>query len=204
MCNHKGIHGTTIVPHTNARKKKYLADWVHSIRKRKACDELASHCVFALNEIPCECKTGQSPRGQLDVRFAELEEFKNTHGTISFLDEEKKNHPKLSTWTAYAKITAIKVLNKEATNSVFTLVPIKKLVDISLAPYYFYTYGPGEQEDEDSDEADAADIWGGRNTEKEQHQGNYDDNIEEEQQPVHEEQQQVDEDQHHGNAEGGG
>jgi hypothetical protein len=88
---------------------------------------------------------------------------------------------------AYAKCTAIKVLNQMATNSVITLLRIKKLVGIGLAPESFYKYGPGEDEDEDDDvdEADVA-IWSG-GTGKEPHQGNG------EEQPVDEEQEPVDE-----------
>jgi hypothetical protein len=111
-----------------------------------------AHYVVALNVIKFEWMTGQSPRGQFDFRFAELEEFKNNHGTTSFLGEYKKNHPKLATWTSYAKSTTIKVLNKEDMNSVFTLVRIKKLVDIGLVPQSIYMYEPGEQEEEDADE----------------------------------------------------
>jgi hypothetical protein len=62
--------------------------------------------------------------------------------------------------TAYAKSMATKVLKKEDTNSVFTLVRIKKLVDIGLIPQSLYMYGLEEQEDEDANEAAAA-IWSG-------------------------------------------
>jgi hypothetical protein len=82
--------------------------------------------VVALTGIGFEWTTGQSPRGQFNIRIAELEEFKNTHGTTSFLGEDKMNFPKLATWTAYAKSIAIKVLNKEAMNSVFTVLHRQK------------------------------------------------------------------------------
>jgi hypothetical protein len=36
------------------------------------------------------------PEAQFEVRFAELEEFKKTHGTVYFLGEEKKKIPKLA------------------------------------------------------------------------------------------------------------
>jgi hypothetical protein len=108
--------------------------WVHYIRKSRICDELADHYGVALNGIKCEWTTGQSQRGQFDVRFAELDDFKNNHGTVYFLGEDKKNFPQLAIWTAYAKSMVIKVLKKEATNSMFTLVRIKKLVDSGLVP----------------------------------------------------------------------
>jgi hypothetical protein len=101
-----------------------------------------------------------NPKGQFKVRFAELEEFKKTHGTIYFLSEDKNDPPKLASWTFCAKRMTIKVLNKEATSSVLTLIHIKKFVDIGLVPQYLFTYGPGEEEEEDTDDATAA-IWSG-------------------------------------------
>jgi hypothetical protein len=164
---------------------------VHYTTNRNARYESANHYVVALNGINFDWTTRQSPRGQFEVKFAELEEFDNKHGTISFLGEDNNTFPKLATWTAYTKITAINMLNKEDMNSVFTLVHIKKLVDICLVPQYFYMYVQGEDkcEDVDADEAAAA-IWSG-GTGKEQHQGDDEDAIEEEQQPVDEEQQPV-------------
>jgi hypothetical protein len=85
---------------------------VYFIRKRKACDKVAPHFVAALTGIGCEWTTGQNERRQFDGRFAELEEFKNNQGTISFLGEDRNINLKLATWTGYAKSTAIKVLKK--------------------------------------------------------------------------------------------
>jgi hypothetical protein len=136
---------------------------VHYIRKRKVRDRLADHYVVALNGIDFEWTTGQIPRGQFEVRFAELGEFKNNHGTVYFLGEDKKNFPKLASWTAYVKITAIKVLKKEATNSMFNLLCIKKLVDIGLVPLSYYKYEGHADDGEDAAGADAA-IWSGRAT----------------------------------------
>jgi hypothetical protein len=68
--------------------------------------------VAALTGIGFEWTTCQNERGQFNVRFAELEEFKNNHGTVSFLGEDKKNNLKLATWTGCAKSTTIKVLKK--------------------------------------------------------------------------------------------
>jgi hypothetical protein len=116
------------------------------------------------------------------------------------LSEDKKNFPnaKLAIGTAYEKNMAIKVLKKEATNSVCTLFRIKKLVGIGLVTQSFYTYGPEEQEDEDTDEVYAA-IWSGGDAggiaNKEQQQGDGDEDIKEGQQPVDEEQQNGDKEQ---------
>jgi hypothetical protein len=163
---------------------------------------LAPHVVTALNGIDVQWKAGQSPRVQFEVSFAELEEFKKARGTTYFFGKEKKKFPKLASWTFYSKSTAIKVLNKEATNFVFTLLRIKKLVDICCVPLYHYKYEDHADDDEDADddeEADEADadIWSG-GTGKEQQQGNdcddYDDYDEE--QPVDEDQEEpVDEEQ---------
>jgi hypothetical protein len=95
------------------------------------------HYAIALNGIHFEWTPGQSPRGQFDIRFSEVKEFKNNHDTVSFLGEDKNNFPKLATWTAYAKSMAIKVLNKEAANSVFTLIRIKKVIDVGSVPQFF-------------------------------------------------------------------
>jgi hypothetical protein len=156
LCKYKVVHGMLRAPRTNAGKNQPLTDWVHYIRKRKARDELAAHYVVALNGINFEWTTGQSPRGQFKVRFAELEEFKNNHGTVFFSWRGQEDPPKLTTWTAYAKSMAIKVLTKMATSSVFTLPRIKKGVDLGLVTSSFYKYGPEEEEYEDADEADAA------------------------------------------------
>jgi hypothetical protein len=89
---------------------------------------------------------------------AELEDFKNDHGTTSFPGKYKKNYPKLATWTSYRKSMAIKVFTKKTTNSVFTLPCITKLVDLGLVPNYYYKYVPEEQEYEATDEVNAAAI----------------------------------------------
>jgi hypothetical protein len=134
LCKYNGIHDMRRVPHTNAGRKQSLADWDHYIRKRKACDKLASHFVAALTRIGFEWTAGQNERGQFDMRFAELGEFKNNHSTVSFLGKEKKNNLKLATWTGYAKSMAIKVLKKEAISYVFDILRITKLVGIGIVP----------------------------------------------------------------------
>jgi hypothetical protein len=128
---------------------------VHYVRKRKARDQVAHCVVTALNGIDFQWTAGQSPGGQFEVRFAKLEEFKKNHGTVSFLGEDKNNFPKLASWTFYAKSMAIKVLNKEAINSVFTLLCIKKLVDISLVPLSHYKYEEHADDDEHANKASA-------------------------------------------------
>jgi hypothetical protein len=153
---------------------------VHYIRKRKAIDVLPDHHVDALDGIKFQWTAGQSPRGRFEVRFAKLEDFKKTYGTISFLGEDKTEFPKLASWTFYAKITAIKVLKKDAPNSVFTLLRIKKLIVIGPVPQYFYKYG------EHSDDT----------TGNEQLQGDdVDDNDEEQEEPLEQEEQPCDEEQ---------
>jgi hypothetical protein len=116
LCKYNAVHGMTKVSQTNAGKNQSLAEWVHYIRKRKACDKVAPRFVAASTGIGFEWTTGQHERGQFDLRFAELEEFKNNHGTVYFIGEDKKNNLKLATWTGYVKSTAIKMLKKEATN----------------------------------------------------------------------------------------
>jgi hypothetical protein len=103
LCKYKAVHGTTKVPRTNARKNE-------CVRKRKACDQLAPHVVTALNGINFQWTAGQSLRGKFEIRFAKLEESKKTHGTVSFLGEDKKNFPKLASLIFYAKSTSIKVI----------------------------------------------------------------------------------------------
>jgi hypothetical protein len=164
-----------------------VADWVNYIRKRKACDQLAPRFVTALNGIDFQWTAGQSPIGHFEVRFAELEKFKKTHSTISFIGEDKKKPPKLTSWTFYAKRRAIKVLNKEATNSVFTLLGIKKLVDIGHVPLSHYKYEEHADDDEDADDA-AVDIYSGGTGIEQQKGGDGYDNDEE--QPVDEEQEE--------------
>jgi hypothetical protein len=68
----------------NAEKNQTLYAWAHFNRKRNARDEVADHYVVALHGIKFEWTTGQRPRGQFVVRFAELEEFKNNHGNFFF------------------------------------------------------------------------------------------------------------------------
>jgi hypothetical protein len=148
--------------------------------------------VDALNGIDFEWTTGQNSRRQFKVRFTKLDEFKNNHDTISFLCEDKNNFPKLASWTAYVKSTAIKVLMKEATDFEFTILRIKKLTDISLVHLHHYKYEEHADNDEDVNEASDA-IWSGV-TGIEQHQDKDDDDRDEDQ-PIDEEQQPVDEDQ---------
>jgi hypothetical protein len=76
----------------------------------------------------------KSPPGQFEVWFAQLEDFKRTHGTITFLVEDKQEYPKLPSWSFYSKCTAIKVFKMEVLIFFKTLVRIKKLVDIDIAP----------------------------------------------------------------------
>jgi hypothetical protein len=100
--------------------------------------------------------SGQSPRAQFEVRFAELEEFKKNHGYVYFLGEDKKNFSKLASWKCYANILDIKVLDKEATNSVFTLLCNNNLIGSGLVPLSHYKYEEHADDDEDANEAAAA------------------------------------------------
>jgi hypothetical protein len=45
-------------------------------------------------------------------------------------------------WPQYAKRISVKVLKKEATNSVFNLVNINQLVEIGLVPKYVCMLAP--------------------------------------------------------------
>jgi hypothetical protein len=67
--------------------------------------------MATLNGINFQWTAGKSPRGQSEVRFTKLKEFKKTRGTVSFLGEDKTKFPKLVSWTLYAKSRAIKVIN---------------------------------------------------------------------------------------------
>jgi hypothetical protein len=94
----RGSAGTTKVPRTNAGKNQPLDNWVRYIRKRKALGMLPDHHGDALNGIEFQWIAGQSPRGQVEAKFTELEDFKKTNGTVSFLGEGKKEYPKLPSW----------------------------------------------------------------------------------------------------------
>jgi hypothetical protein len=97
-CKYRGHEGTMKVPRTNDDKNQPLADWVHYVRKRKAIGILTDHHVAALNGMDFQWTAGQSPRGQFEVRSAELEELKKTNDTVSFIGEEKKEFPNLASW----------------------------------------------------------------------------------------------------------
>jgi hypothetical protein len=71
---------------------------------------------------------------------------------------DKKEFPKLASWSFYAKSTAIKVIKKEATNSVFTLVHIKKLVDIGFVPQSLYKYDGHSDDTTDNELLEGDDV----------------------------------------------
>jgi hypothetical protein len=79
-----------------------------------------------------------------------------------------------------AKSPSIKVLKKEATNSVFTLVRIKKLVEIGLVPQSFYKYDERYDDTTGNEKLQGDDV---------------DDNDEEQEEPLEQEEQPVFEDQ---------
>jgi hypothetical protein len=148
-------------PLTNAGKNQPLADRVHYVRKRKARDQLPDSYVDALNGIDFQWTIGQSPIGQLKVSFSKLKEFNKTHGTVSFLGEDKKKFLKLAYWIMYAKSTAINMLNKDANKYVFTILRIKKMVDIGIVSLSVYKYqehsddtGNEQQQGDDGDDID--------------------------------------------------
>jgi hypothetical protein len=106
----------------------------------------------ALKAIDFEWTASQIPKGDFDARFAELLDFKNTHGTVLCYGDDKKNFPKLAYWSFYAKNTAIKVLTNKGKIAVFTVSRCKMLVGIGLVPNKLYSYGLDEEQY--SDEGD--------------------------------------------------
>jgi hypothetical protein len=130
----------TKLARTNAGKNQPFIDLVHYVRKGNACVQLPDRYVAALNGIDFQWAAGQNSRCQFEVRFANLKEFKKTHGIVFILGEDKKKPPKLASWNFYAKSMAFKVINKEANNYVSTLLRIKKLVSIGLVPLSHYKY----------------------------------------------------------------
>jgi hypothetical protein len=97
-------------------------------------------------------KPKRAVRGQV-CRTRGIQEY--SWQRLFILGDDKKNFPKLAPWTCYAKSTATEVINKEATNSVFTLFCIKKLIPLS-----HYKCEEHADDDETADEA-AASIWSG-------------------------------------------
>jgi hypothetical protein len=85
--------------------------------------------------------SGQKPKKTFEEWFAKTEEFKNTYDTVLFLGEETTKIRLFGAWTAYAKSTAIKVLENVGKNSEFTLIHIKKLFDIGDVSLSEYSYG---------------------------------------------------------------
>jgi hypothetical protein len=71
-------------------RNQSLANWVHYIMKRKALGVLPDHRVGALHGSEFEWTTGQSTRTEFEDWFAQLEDFKQTHGTVGFFGEDKK------------------------------------------------------------------------------------------------------------------
>jgi hypothetical protein len=137
LCKYKDDHG----PRTNASKNNTLAEWVHYTRKRCVIDKLPVQYLDALKTIEFQWAAGQIPKGDFDARFAELLEFKNTHGTVLFYGDDKKNFPNLAYWSFYAKYTAIKVLTNKGNTYVFTISRCNMLVDTCIVPNKFYLYG---------------------------------------------------------------
>jgi hypothetical protein len=106
--------------------------------------------VEALDGIKFEWKSDQAPKKTFKEWFTKLEEYKNTFNTVLFIGEERKIYKTLADWTVYAKLTAIKVLENKGKNSEFTLIHIKKLVDIGDVPHSNYSYGLDGAEDVDN------------------------------------------------------
>jgi hypothetical protein len=106
--------------------------------------------VEALDGIKFEWKSDQAPKKTFKEWFTKLEEYKNTFNTVIFLGEERKIYKTLADWTVYAKLTAIKVLENKGKNSEFTLIHIKKLVDIGDVPHSNYSCGLDGAEDVDN------------------------------------------------------
>jgi hypothetical protein len=131
----------------NARKNNTFAAWVNCTKKKKDCANFPDHHVEALDGIKFLWISDRKPKKTFDEWFAKLEEFKNNYDTILLLGEEKNNFKTIASCTAYAKSTVTKVLNDEGKNSEFTLIRIKKLVDICVVPLYEKSYGEvdGEQ-----------------------------------------------------------
>jgi hypothetical protein len=153
LCQYRAEHGTDRIPRKNTGKNNSLADWVNYIKKKKACGKLPNPHVEALDGIKFEWKLNEwkfdrVPKKTFEEWFAELEEYKSTFNTALFLGKDRKIYKTLAAWTAYVKqVTAIKVLENKGKNSEFTLIHIKKLVDIGVVPRSNYSYGVDGAED---------------------------------------------------------
>jgi hypothetical protein len=56
-------------------------------------DKLPVQYMDALKPIDCEWTAGQISKVDVDSRFAELLDFKNTRGTLLFYGDNQKNSP---------------------------------------------------------------------------------------------------------------
>jgi hypothetical protein len=130
-------------------EKNGLAEWVNYIKKKKDCGKLPNPRVEALDGIKFEWTSDREPKKTFEEWFAELEEYKNTFNTVLFIGSERKIYKTLADWTSYTKLTAIKVLENKGKNSEFTLIRIKKLVDIGVVPRSNYLYRLDSAEDVD-------------------------------------------------------